>query len=587
MKCVRIPFAAAFPALVLFGAGSLRAQEQPVVADDVRPPDRAEPVKALATPMAPGWSLGVAGEVTAGIGIRTGAQKASLKPGGSDNMDDGDLNYAKDATFSRVLQGDASLDLRHSSGYGLRMSAMAWTDDALEHDAVPHGNSVDGYVPGDLSDRGFARQARFTGWDVLDTYLYGRSDPGLGAVDWQVGRVRLPHDPGFTFSGGLRDLDARNIPAAVRPGSQAAETILPFWGATAHWGVSPVLRLDGFVQFAQRRTVEAGCGTLFEAEDYTANGCNLISYNKSLTEQQDIAHGVFISRAADIAPGSHPDQFGLGANYLVRDIGTRFGIYAAHYDSRTGYTDSIKGATLGPSGLYAQEYPGDKTLVDLKTSTRVPSLGLAWLNELAVIDGQPVQKNPSSLLAAFLQGQGPYGPDAIAQAPHSTYQGWDRFRVEQLQTGLRAESGPAFGARRSTFGVEAGLKHVEGLPSRATRPYGRPETDGACSTTAQCATLDGFVTSTAWAYRLHAGMEFGDVAGSGFALKPTLTFAQDVRGWSYDYQFIQGRRSVRATLDAEFPHGVFANVTYVNGWGGQFNSKADIDYLLASIGVRF
>ena len=579
-----IPVAALLPALVLLPLGNaVRAQEQPVIVDDAHPPVRAEPKKTLPVALAPTWSLTASGELTVGEGVRTSAQQSSLVPGGSNNLDDGDLNYAKGKTFSRVLQGDASLDLRHASGHGVKLGVMAWTDDALEHDTVPHGNSVDRYVPGDLSDRGFARQAKFSGWDVLDAYAYGRDDLGAGPVDWQLGKVRLPHDPGFSFSGGLRDLDARNIPAVVRPGSQAEETVIPFWGATSHWAASPVLRLDGFVQFAQQRTVEAGCGTLFEAEDYTANGCNLISYNKSLTEQQDVAHGVFISRDADIAPRNRPDQFGLGANLLVREIGTRFGLYAAHYDSRTGYTDSAKGAGLGPSGHYAQEFPGDKRLVDLKASTRVPSLNLSWLNELSVINGQPVQKNPSDLLAAFLQGQGPYGPDAIAQAPHSTYRGWDRFQVEQLQSGLQEDFGPAFGARKSTLGVEASLKHVEQLPNRATRPYGRPE----CAVAAQCSTLDGFVTSSAWAYRVHAGMEFGDVAGAGFALKPTLTFAQDVRGWSYDYQFIQGRRSVRAALDAEFPHEVFANITYVNGWGGRFNSKADIDYVLASIGVRF
>jgi hypothetical protein len=536
-----------------------------------------------------GWTTSARAAVTFGVGVRTHQQKSNLKPGGGNNSDDGNLNYAKGNAFSRVVKANAGVDIKYRAGIGVLLSGMAWYDDSLDRHPVPHGNNPNDYVANQpLSDSGFAREARFSGATLLDAYLYGSEQ--VNGLSWRIGRLTLPHEAqGFSFPGGLRDLDARNTPAATRPGALSDEELIPFWGTTARWSVSPELRLDAFVQFAQQKSVGAGCGTFFASNDYTPDGCNRVFFLKTITERENVVRGTFVPRAADAAPPKRPDQFGLSSSYLFRELGTRVAVSYAHYHSRTGYTSSIKGARLGPApGFgYEVEYPTNKNLLSFTTATRVPSQRFFWLNEISVTNGQPIQLNPSSLLAGFLRGQGPLAADAIALPPNSLYHGYDRFRVIQAQTGVLKDFGAMLGAAKNFIGAEIGIKHVVGLPDSTVRPYARPEIDDVCATDAQCATQDGFVTSNAWGYRLRAGMEFANLGETGISLRPTVSFAHDVKGWSYDYAFVEGRKTVRVSLDGEFGRYLFTNLTYAASRGGLFNTRKDLDFFLASVGFKF
>jgi hypothetical protein len=50
---------------------------------------------------------------------------------------------------------------------------------------------------------------------------------------------------------------------------------------------------------------------------------------------------------------------------------------------------------------------------------------------------------------------------------------------------------------------------------------------------------------------------------------------------------VQDRKSVRLSLDADFAHDIFANLTYAATRGGLFNTRRDRDFVLASIGIKF
>jgi len=563
------------------------------MAQEVVPPVDGREVLTKERPATNGsdWTMPYQGAVTFGVGVRTKAQKSTLKPGGGNNSDDGDLNYLPGDTFSRVVKANGRVDIKYRAVTGIVLSGMAWYDDSLARHPVPHGNNPNDYLANQpLSDSGFAREARFSGVSLLDSYVYGSGQVLKGSFSLRLGRLTLPHEAqGFSFPGGLRDLDARNTAAATRPGALSGEELIPFWGMTARWTVFPELRLDGFVQFAQQKNVGAGCGTFFGTNDYTPDGCNRVFFLKTITERENVVAGTFIPRAADATPANRPDQVGLSSSYLLRELGTRFGISFAHYHSRSSYTSSIKGAKLGPApGFgYEIEYPGNKNMLSFTTATKVPSQRISWLNEISVTNAQPLQLNPSSLLAAFLRGQGPLAADAIALPANSLYHGYDRFRVIQAQTGVLKEFGSMLGAAKSYLAAEIGIKHVVGLPDSTLRPYSRPEVDDVCATDAQCATQDGFVTSNAWGYRVRAGMEFANIGGTGITLRPTAAFAQDVKGWSYDYAFVEGRKTVRLTLDGDFGRNLFANLTYAASRGGLFNTRKDMDFVLASVGIRF
>ncbi|WP_428003661.1 DUF1302 domain-containing protein [Acidovorax sp.] len=536
-----------------------------------------------------GWTVDSKNTLTLGVGIRTKGQKSSLVAGGKNNSDDGNLNYAAGDEFGRVAKLTSHLKAAHEGGIGIALGATAWYDDNLLNHAVPHGNNPNSYTPNSpLSDRGFDSNAKFQGLTVLNAHLFGQAALQAGKVDWKLGLISIERERGFSFSGGLRDIETRNQAASSRPGAQPDEGIMPVWGATARWALSPELRIEGFLQFKPQQNIERGCGTYF-ANDYTAPGCDRVFYSSARSEQQNVRAGIFTPRSDDITPDGRLDQAGMGISYLAKAIGTRFGAFFAQYHSRTGYTDVRKGQALGPAGgsTYAIEFPEDKQLLALTSATRFPQAQLLWLNELSLGLNQPVQLNNSDLQEAFLTGRGFLGRDAVAAPAGSLYRGFDRFKVLQLQTGLQKEFSGVLGANRAFLAAEVGLKHVVNLPDVSVRRYGRPENSDSCQSAAECATSDGFVTSNAWGYRIRGGLEYSAVGQSALRLRPSVQFAHDVRGWAYDYSFIKGRKSLSLELDAEYAKDWFGTLSYALSRGGQFNTRKDRDYAMVSVGYRF
>ncbi|MBO9687293.1 MAG: DUF1302 family protein [Mitsuaria chitosanitabida] len=566
------------------------AQSQASPQELTRPGELAQPPQGVSRERdAKDWTLTWTPVATLGTGIRTSRQRATLVPGGSNNGDDSDLNYAAGDTFSRVVKLNSEFKAVHRSGLGLELDGYAWYDDAQLHGKVAHGNNPSNYQPdAPLSDRGFARGARFQGAQVLGAYLFGTTAVGEGSAEFKLGKLSLERERGFSFTGGSRDLETRNAAAAARPGALANEGAVPVWAATARWNVNAALKLEAFLQFKPEGSVQAGCGTFAAVLDFSAPGCDRVFYSNVLSEQQNIARGIFTARGPDIEPRNRPDQFGLGASYVVREIGTRFGVLAAKYHSRDAFVDVLKGKGLGPAAgaTYQIEHPTDKQLLSFSTATRIPALNLSVLNELSFIDHQPIQLNTTDLLNAFLAGQGPLGAEAKALPNGTLFRGYDLYKVAQLQTGLLKEFPGLWGSRKAVLGFEASVKHVMDLPDPSVRRYMRPENSGVCTTPGACTTNDGFVTSTAWAYRMHVGMEIDNVGGSGVLLRPALIFGQDVKGWSYDYAFIEGRKSARLSLDADFSRHVYANVSYTISRGGQFNIRKDMDFVMASVGYK-
>lgn len=535
------------------------------------------------------WSTTVHGVISAGDGVRTGTQSSLLKPGGSNNSDDGDLNYKKGDTFSRPVTGFMSMDIKNSAGYGFVVSGMGWYDYSLLHDSVSQGNNPSNYVPGPLSDKGFASQARFQGAELLSTYAYGTQLTDAGKISWRLGRIELDPLTQFSFSGGLRDLEIRNSAASGRPGAQPEESAIPFWGSAIKMDVTNALSLKGFWQFAPEHSVQPGCGTMLASNDYSQNGCNRVFYYPALTQEQQTAKGIFIPRGKDINPDNRPDQFGLGLSYLVKPVATIFSAYYAHYDSRDPYSGTLKGNGLGPKAgsEYVIQYPGDKNLFDLSSLTKFKSINLAWSNEVSLITGQPLQLNTTDLLAAGLGAGGPLGAALSATPINSLFKGYDRYDVLQVQSGLLKSFDNVLGANKITMAAEVSLKHVIGLPDSSVTPYGRPESGQVCANPAACADGQGLVTTNAWAYRLRFGADYLNPIPGVIKLHPSIAVGQDVSGWSYDYSFNQGRKIAHFALDADFMHGVFANLTYARNWGGQFNIFSDRSYVMASIGKRF
>lgn len=567
----------------LLSLGSVAA-----LAQTIAPPSESTPTAEL---VRPAWIANYASTATSGVGMATHVDPSpSLQRGGSLNGNDSAANYRSGDTFSRVVKLSSRVNFKHESGVGAVVGGLAWYDDSLLHHGVAHGNNPNNYVAGaPLSDEGFNPMARFQGLALLDAYLYGTRQLDQGALNWRVGRLTLERDSGFSFKGGLRDLETRNVAALVRPGAQSDEGAVPIWAVTARWTPSPALRVDGFLQLAPEQSVDPGCGTYFASDDYSAQGCSRVFYDNRLTESQGLARAAYTPRGEDLRARNRPDQFGLSASYLVPHWGTRLGAHFAHYHSRSGYTSVLKGQGLGPSGgnAYVLEYPEDKNRLSLTAATQIPALDLAWLNEVSLTTGQPIQLNTTDLLTAFLTGRGALGNEAIKAPANTLLRGSERFHVIQAQTGFVKNFGALLGADKAFVGAEASVKHVNDLPDVATRRYGRPEITPPCASGPGCATNDGFVTSTAWAYRIKFGLEFRALSATVINLRPSISWAHDVKGWAYDYSFVEGRRVRSFTLEADLSNDVFASLSHMVNRGGSYNPGRGLDSAVLAVGVKF
>ena len=97
---------------------------------------------------------------------------------------------------------------------------------------------------------------------------------------------------------------------------------------------------------------------------------------------------------------------------------------------------------------------------------------------------------------------------------------------------------------------------------------------------------DGYASSLSWGYRLRVSSIYGNVI-DGVDLKPTITFVHDVKGWSYDYVFIEGRKLAIVALQADVKKRFFVEALWTPIWGGTYNFTKDRDFYGLAIGVTF
>jgi hypothetical protein len=131
--------------------------------------------------------------------------------------------------------------------------------------------------------------------------------------------------------------------------------------------------------------------------------------------------------------------------------------------------------------------------------------------------------------------------------------------------------------------AELGISHVANLPDAADMRYGRSEAYGVAAVPgAPCTdsypgktcSLEGFTTNNAWGYRARIASTYNE-ALLGATLTPSLTVAHDVRGYSHDGTFLQGRVILAPALRAQWGRRYFAEIIYT-----RFTNAADYSMLI-------
>ncbi|UTH72826.1 DUF1302 domain-containing protein [Chromobacterium sp. IIBBL 290-4] len=559
-----------------------------------------------------GWSLQGKGAFGIGTVIRADAPSSYLINGaGMGSRNDGELNYGKGDTVSRSVDAYVQLDASRG-GYGFFISAKAWYDQALAAESAPHGNVANGYRPGPLSDAGFVPSSRFGGLLLDDMYWYGSLSVLQRPLTFRLGQQVIPWATPTTIGGGLQQINAVDYPAMLRASASAEAANEQAPAVYASWQISALGSLDGYYQFAFRSNGYPGCGTFYSINDYLQPGCDKLTLNGAILsqlahkpvltgDQQSIANPLdFIARTDDVRPGS--GQYGLGWH---RDqvLGGRLGVFAADYIYRSPLLQVVKtgpGALLtapGPGGApipvgiageYRDDFPDHRHLFALNWLRQTDS-GARLYVEYSVQPNHPLPWNGADIFNGAIAGAGP-----LAYLSHLTagdvIRGYDDFRVSQwIVTAHQPFSWPT----ASALDAQIGLRQVFGLPDPYVMRYGRPgfgtapsSAQPVCSSDAASCALSGFVTPTAWGWKLKYQASVRGREGWP-AWQPYLAFAYDPVGYSEDGQYSAGRHTATAGLGVPLKKDCALDLRYVRTGGGAYNLLQDRSVFMLSLKAGF
>lgn len=491
--------------------------------------------------------------------------------------DDGNLNFEKGKTFSKIVKGVHDLELQYEN-LGAFVRGKYWYDFELEDENRAHGHAPNGYTAGaGLNDDGFSEFSQFSGIELLDAFVYGSFEIGDMPVDLRLGRQVVSWGESTFIQNGINSINPIDVSAFRRPGAEIKEGLLPVNMAFGAIDLTDTVSLQGFYQLGWEPFQLDGCGTYFANADIVAEGCNLGTLSTALPDsvQQNVP-AARLTRSPDREPGDD-GQFGIALRYIAEDMNfTEFGFYYQNLHSRIPVISPIK--TGGVLGGYFIDYAEDVEQYGVSFNTNVGTLSLS--GEYSYRPDQPVQINTIDILRAGFGVPTTYS-DTFNAAPDGRVQAYDRLSVSQAQLTAIKFVDQIWGASRLTLIGEAGVNYVHDLPDTSERAYGRSPVFGGAEMGS-----DGYVTKTSWGYRGRAALAYND-AFAGVNLTPTLSWSHDVKGFSPNSNFSEGRKALGLGVNAEYLSKYNGGISYTRFFGGDFNDLNDRDFISVNFGMSF
>jgi len=538
--------------------------------------------------------------------------------GQSGVADDGNLNYDQGDMVSSVFKGvhDLSID---GGNIGAFVRFKYWYDDVIENQEVAHGHTGNNYFPDTtLNSDGFNDFAQGSGAELLDAFVYTYFDLGDVPVNLRVGRQVLSWGESTFIFNGINAINPVDVNAVRRPGVEIKEALLPVGMVSVGLGLTDNLSLDAFYQYEWDNYKLDGCGTFFSTVDIVGGpGCNKVTLNPafpggSLSDRESIEYGTYLDRRPDITPDDG-GQYGVNLRYYSTDLDAEFGLYYMNVHQQTplisAYNWRVQPSAdySHPDGIpvagpdYVLEYPEDNEIIGASVST---SVGL-WSvgGEISYRPDSPVQINTTEILTAGLRAGVPstfanrisVDGDGNWTNLGALLSGYDNLDVSQVQlTGVRFLDN-VMGASRVTFIGEVAMSRVHSLPGLDEQRYGRNPTYGKCFTAADSAALggavpagncEGFVTSNSWGYRTRLVFDYPS-AVAGWNLSPVLAFGHDVSGYSSNTNFIEGRKTLGLSIDADYLSKYKVSLGYTASSGADYDPAEDRDFASVSFSYSF
>jgi hypothetical protein len=606
--------------LVLHGTAS--AADAPPNPNDPPKITKAPPKPVAAVPghyQFGDFGVSVSGVATLGTAVRTTGRDPVLVPPanaallhipgkavGGVNADDGNLNWDPGKPVSTVAKAFVTVDANYQEKVGVFARAMTWYDYTLANQGVAWGNMSGGYLSGGpLSEAGWDPRARSSGIAPQEVYAYVKGRTADAAIEGRVGDILVPWGLPTMIPGGfVNAVNAVDFAALNRPGVQPEEIFKPTPGAFARIGLFDHMTLEAFTLFTGPKSTLPGCGTLNSPADWMSPGCNGVVFGP-LPDPLAIASGFDVARAP--TPSNNDANFGFGGTYVAAPIGTKFGAYYSHVDYSLPTAATITSARTFPPSPPFIPFAAGNPMYFLRYAPGVDSFALNFTTQIkgTTLYGEyvykpnaPVQYNAADVLNALLSPVAPTPLRALyaAAAPGSVVNDFDRLQVGNLDLGVRQVVPAVFGAKALVLGGEFAAKSVYDLPDPSVRRYGRIDVfglgpvAGVCTPGApayQC-TMDGYVSSLAWGYRLTSSLQYEDVFRPGLSVTPTVGISHDVKGWSYDGVLSQDRVLLNLKLRVEYQKKYFFDVAWNPALQvGSYDSLRDRQIVSFSAGMKF
>ena len=245
-------------------------------------------ILALASPQARAIDTKLSGRINFGAVYRTESPDPQLLTGvnaaviglrgfgSGGNGDDANMNFRRGDPASMALKAYLDLDLREGPWSAL-VRVKAWRDEALERRRRPWGNVINGYgAHAPLGDAGAARLARFSGVALGDAWLQYAGQSGAMRYSARLGRQSLNWGERSITPGGLEALNPKDVPALRRAGAVPQELRAPAPMLLGRLELTPAFGVEAYWQTRHQPSALDLCGTLWSANDYLAEGCNLV-----------------------------------------------------------------------------------------------------------------------------------------------------------------------------------------------------------------------------------------------------------------------------------------------------------------------
>jgi hypothetical protein len=585
--------------------------------------------------------------LSAGVGWRTQNQDKRLiaqgnlgpdyAPGGplanigasTNNYDDGNLNFDKGDTYSKIVKGNSELFLDYAvdSNVLTRVGGLVrgryWYDFELKDE----GRATDDVgQQRELNDRA---KANASGGEILDAYIFTDWYFGNMPVSARYGKQVVSWGESTFIQGGINTINPIDVPAFRAPGAELKDALLPVEMFYVSAGLTDSITVEAFVQADWDPVRPDDCGTFFSTNDFAADGCGPVLLAGQLPDSQALAQGFVAPRLADKEADSK-DQFGVALRWYVPALNdSEFGFYYIKYNSRLPYVSGLVNNPASPSATqqndpnlpnsnfpsYFIEYPENINLYGISVNTTTPG-GWSLGAEYSFRDNVPLQWNAFELIFGGLQQRGPNGEvlsglerqrleeSNNANLAGKPVEGYDRFKVSQAQFTLIKFFDQVMGASRMSLITEFGATYVHDLPDTSEARYGRSGTFGIgalpldsgadfCALGANINTNycnnEGFTTSFSWGYRSRLVWDYPNVF-AGINLSPQLAWSHDVKGYAPQPggAFNEGNKSIGLSLEAVYQNKITGNIGYTNFFGGKpYNELTDRDFVSASVSYSF